>query len=129
MIYYIFGDNGDFSGTSGTETDRSTDVPPPELPAGHVPNWNGHNWGMRDTSGDSLGRAPITRLQFLNRFTDSELAAIYTAAKASVQVEIMLDKFKSAEFIALDDPQTVAGIDALETAGMIAAGRAAEILS
>jgi hypothetical protein len=71
----------------------------------------------------------LTKLQYMSRFTDAELAAIYTAAKASVQVEVWLDKFKLAQEIDLTDPQTIAGVQALEAAGLLAAGRAAEILA
>lgn len=71
----------------------------------------------------------LTRLQFLNLFTDAELAGIYTAAKTVVAIEIMLDKFRAAEFIDKADLQTIGGVTALETAGLIAAGRAAQILA
>lgn len=70
----------------------------------------------------------ITKLEYMNRFHDDELAALYTAAKSVVQVEIWLEKFKVSEFIDLADPRTVAGVNALEAAGIIGAGRAAEIL-
>ena len=71
----------------------------------------------------------ITKLEYMNRFHDSELAALYTAAKSVVQIEIWLEKFKLAEFIDLDDPRTVAGVQALEAGQLIGAGRASEILA
>jgi hypothetical protein len=71
----------------------------------------------------------LTKLAYMNRFTDVELAAIYTAAKSSVQVEVWLDKFKLAEEINLDDQATISGVQALEAAGLLAAERAAEILA
>jgi hypothetical protein len=71
----------------------------------------------------------LTKLAYMNRFTDAELAAIYTAAKSNVQVEVWLDKFKLAEEINLDDQTTIAGVQALEAAGLLAAGRSAEILA
>ncbi|MEI6207285.1 MAG: hypothetical protein WCP20_10915 [Desulfuromonadales bacterium] len=74
-------------------------------------------------------KAQLTRLQFFNRFTDTELVTIYTAAKTVIQIEIMLDKFKSAEFIDTSDPQTIGGINSLEAAGIIVQHRAAEILA
>lgn len=70
----------------------------------------------------------VSKLQYMGRFTDSELAAIYTAAKAVVQVEIWLDKFKLTSEVDLDDPRTIAGLQAMEAAGLIGAGRAQEIL-
>lgn len=71
----------------------------------------------------------LTKLEYMNRFTDVELAAIYTAAKAVVQVEIWLEKFKLAQEISLDDVSTVGGLQAMEAAGLIGTGRAAEILA
>lgn len=76
----------------------------------------------------ATAKAPFTKLEYMNRFTDDELAGIYTAAKTVVQVEIWLEKFKLAEFVSLDDPRTLAGLQALEAAGLLAAGRAAEIV-
>jgi hypothetical protein len=71
----------------------------------------------------------LTKLEYMNRFTDAELAGIYTAAKSVIQIEVWLDKFKLAEEINLDDPATIAGVQALEAAGLLPAGRAAEILA
>lgn len=79
-----------------------------------------------------IPQAPVrilTKLQYMNRFTDSELAGIYTAAKTVVQIEIWLEKFKLATEINLDNPETVAGLMAMEAAGLLTAGRAAEILA
>ena len=70
----------------------------------------------------------LTKLEYMNRFHDDELAAIYTAAKSVVQVEVWLEKFKLAEFVSLDDPRTLAGLQALEAAGLLGAGRANEIV-
>lgn len=71
----------------------------------------------------------ITKLAYMNRFQDAELAAIFTAAKTSVEVEIWLEKFKVAEDIDLADPVTIAGVHALEAFGLIGTGRAGEILN
>jgi hypothetical protein len=71
----------------------------------------------------------LTKLEYMNRFTDAELAGIYTAAKSVIQIEVWLDKFKLAEEINLDDSATIAGVQALEAAGLLATGRAAEILA
>ena len=71
----------------------------------------------------------LTKLQYMNRFTDAELAGIYTAAKSNVAVEIWLEKFKLASEVNLDDSATVAGLQAMEAAGLLAVGRAAEILT
>ena len=71
----------------------------------------------------------LTHLEFMGRFTDAELVGIYTAAKSSVPVEIWLDKFKLASDVDRTDARTIAGLAGMESAGLLAAGRAAEILA
>ena len=71
----------------------------------------------------------ITKLDYMNRFHDDELAALYGAAKTVVQIEVWLEKFKMSEHIDLNDPRTIGGVQALESAGLIAQGRANEILA
>lgn len=74
----------------------------------------------------------ITRLAFLDRFADEEAIAIDLASQgATVQAAAIrryMSKINSAEFIDLDRPDTRTGVQALETAGLIADGRALEIL-
>lgn len=71
----------------------------------------------------------ITVLAFRSRFTQTEKRAIYTAAKTSVDVQIWLDDLAVAAEVILDDVRTEAGVQSMEDAGLISAGRAAEILS
>jgi hypothetical protein len=72
---------------------------------------------------------PLTKLAFMERFTDEELAAIYAAAKTDVRVEVWMDKLKLASEVDLADARTRAGVEALEALGLIGQGRAAEVLS
>ncbi len=88
-------------------------------------------------------RAPqtaITKLGFRNRFTltektDIELAAIDDPAadvatrRASATIRAMLKDLDSASFIDLSRPDTIAGVQLLETMGVLGAGRAAQVLS
>lgn len=74
-------------------------------------------------------KTTLTKLEYMNRFTDTELTGIYTAAKSVVEIEIWLEKFKVTTEVDLTDPRTVSGVQALEDAGLIAAGRAQEILA
>lgn len=74
-------------------------------------------------------KVPLTKLEYMNRFTDAELEGIYTAAKSTIAIEIWLEKFKLATDINLEDARTIAGVQALEAAGLLAVGRAAEILA
>lgn len=71
----------------------------------------------------------ITQLAFLRRFTDAERVAIRTAAKSNAQVEDYLDLLAKSQDVDLTDPLTVGGVQALEAGGLIATGRAAEILT
>jgi hypothetical protein len=71
----------------------------------------------------------ITQLAFMRRFTDAERLAIRAAAKSSPQVEDYLDLLSKSQDVTLTDELTVAGVQALEAAGLIAAGRAVEILA
>lgn len=74
----------------------------------------------------------ITRLAFLNRFTDAEAIAFDLASMgATPQAAAMrryMNKVNAAMYINLDLPETRAGVEALEAGGLLAAGRAAAIL-
>jgi hypothetical protein len=83
----------------------------------------------------------LTISQFRDRFTQDEKRAIYAAAAAVQDVRIWLDDLAAVTVVLdpadqsrvlsgvdLTDPRTVAGVQGLEAAGLIGAGRAAEIL-
>lgn len=90
--------------------------------------WNGSTWeDMPEPEPEPI--RTLTKLQFRNRFTFPEKQAIYAAAEVSVDIRIFLDDINAAENINLDDPATIGGVQALEAGGLIAAGRAVEILS
>lgn len=75
----------------------------------------------------------ITRLGFLDRFTDAEAVAIDLASLgATVQAAGLrryLHKVNSAQHIDLARADLQAGVQALEAAGLLAAGRAEQILT
>ena len=81
------------------------------------------------TDADRATPARLTRLQFLMRFTDAEMQAIVAAADASPALKAALLKWQTAEGITLTDAVTQAGVQALEIAGLIEPGRAAQILT
>ena len=74
----------------------------------------------------------ITRLAFLSRFSDAEAVAIDLASiGATPQAAGMrryMSKVNAATYIDLDRADTRAGVQALEAAGVLAAGRALQIL-
>lgn len=71
----------------------------------------------------------ITRLAMRQRFTTSEMLAIYTAAKTNVFFQLLLDNLSVATFIDLQRPDTIQGIMALVQSGILTAERANEILT
>ncbi|MGZ5545085.1 MAG: hypothetical protein ACXWIU_10455 [Limisphaerales bacterium] len=71
----------------------------------------------------------LTKRAFLERFTPAERVAIRTAAQSSVAIQDYLELVNVSDNIDLTYSTTIAGVQELETAGLIAAGRAAEILS
>ena len=70
----------------------------------------------------------LTHKGFSDRFTDAEMQAILAAAEANAALKTWWEKFKLASDINLDDPATQGGVQALEIAGLIGEGRAAEVL-
>lgn len=70
-------------------------------------------------------------LEFRTRFTQEEKRAIYTAAVDNIDIRIWLDDLMAiteAEGVDTTDERTVAGVQGLEALGLIAKGRALEIL-
>lgn len=81
------------------------------------------------TEADYATPTRLTRLEFLRRFTDTEMQAVVAAADQSPALGAALLKWQTADGIVLTDPLTIAGVQALEIAGLIGEGRAAEILA
>jgi len=71
----------------------------------------------------------ITKREFLTRLTPEEFAAIKAATTQNSTVDYFWQLFMVAEEIDLSHHDTVAGIHMLEAAGLLATGRATEILS
>ena len=103
-------------------------------------NWTGTAWVMRPYVTPLPEPEPepphvprdVSRKAFLSRFTDPEavqidLASIGATVEAA-QVRRYLSKVNAAQHIDLNDPETREGVHALEAVGLIAPGRALEIL-
>ena len=73
----------------------------------------------------------ITKLEYLRRFTTDERVTIRAAAAAAANpvLEDYLKLMELAQEINLDDTDTVAAVQMLEQSGLIAAGRADEVLA
>ena len=82
----------------------------------------------------------LTRLAFLNRFTDAEAVVIDLASidnpagtnperVGQASIRRYMQKINAATFVDIARDDTIAGVNALESLGLIAVGRAVEILS
>jgi len=82
----------------------------------------------------------LTRLAFLDRFTDAEAVAIDLASIdnptgtseeriGQASIRRYMSKIDAATFVDVAREDTIAGVNVLETMGLIGTGRADEILS
>ena len=71
----------------------------------------------------------LTRRAYLGLFTQQERINIRNAAGSSPELYDYLAMLELAEEIDLDDPDTVGAVNMLEMVGLIAAGRADEVLA
>lgn len=75
----------------------------------------------------------ITRLAFLNRFTDAEAISIDLASQGSTvpaaTLRRAMQKINASNFIDLLDPDTIKGTNDLEAFGLLEVGRASIILT
>jgi len=70
----------------------------------------------------------LSRLEFLRRFTAEERVAIRQEGATDPIIYDFLDLLYQAQEVQVDDADTRAGLQYLETKGLLAPGRAAEIL-
>ena len=103
------------------------------------------NWIETDTAGigwtyaDGVFTPPVvvppppvrvlSKVAYLKRFTQTERINIRAAAAVNPVVDDYVQLLNLTNEVDLDDPDTVGGVNALEAAGLLSAGRAAEILA
>ena len=122
-----------------------TITPPPVTTGDEVAQWTGVDWVVLPerppppVTPEPVQDWRITRLAFRSRFTLAEKAAIEFAAldnpsgsqsermQAATLRAYMADVF-AATFIDLAHPDTRAGVQMLEAGGLLAVGRALEVL-
>lgn len=144
MTYYLFDQTGLFVGTSDIWVERSTTIEPLPTP-GYLAYWNGLDWSYVRVQ-DVISRPPpavasrrITKFAFRNRFTQTEKENIElsmldvptgqpSARRAAARLRAYDRDIAVATFVDLDRPDTRNGVLGLEAAGLIEAGRAAQIL-
>ena len=136
MTYYY--DN--YGWLTATPNGRSTGITPPTETAELKANFTGIDWVLVPyvappvivPSTPAVRR--LSKLGFVGRL-GADFASILTAAKANVGIEMfvrMLDwatPDADGTSVDLDDPRVIGALQALELAGIIAPGRAAEILA
>jgi len=71
----------------------------------------------------------ISKLEFRNKFTFNEKAAIYAAAETNVAIKVWLDDLASCEQVDLLSTQTQQGLQFLVSVGLLSEARKAEILN
>lgn len=72
----------------------------------------------------------LTKVAYLKRMTQAERIAIRAAGATNPVVNDYIELMNAVtDVVHLDDPDTAGGVHALEAVGLLAAGRAAEILS
>lgn len=83
---------------------------------------------------ESADPAPVIYPKFLVRdflalFTRGEKLAVKAATRVSDEVGLWYDEMLAAQYITAEDPDTLAGLGALVTAGLLTAARHDEILA
>lgn len=82
----------------------------------------------------------ITKYAFRRRFTDQEkedleLAAAHNPSdtvanrRQAAKIRLWMEDVRQMDFINLEDPKIINGVNAMETNGIVGTGRAAQILS
>jgi len=90
--------------------------------------WDGQNFFAPSVPAAAPTARDLTPVQYLKRFTQAERIAIRAAAASNPVVNDYLQLMNAVtDVVHLDDPDTVAGLNAMEAAGLIGTGRAAAI--
>lgn len=87
---------------------------------------NAYTWQVEPS--DYPSNKSLTHLEFLRRFTLDERIAITQAGLSNTAIADYIKMLDVAKFINTTDSDVAAGVQALEAAGAIDVGRAAEIL-
>lgn len=149
-MHYRYDIYGWFDGTSDDPGPRTTDLAPDNVSTTTTPgelraNWTGYEWLDVEYAEPPPPVEPepeprrVTKLAFRQRFTQPERVALEIAALDDPGAEMpvraqaaalrsYLADVQSATFIDLERPDTRSGVQALEAGGLLAPGRAAEIL-
>lgn len=106
------------------------------IPEGYDPNIHELIYANGDAVGytgsmrtEKPAATKITKLAFKQRMTKNERIAVREAAKTNAEVFDFQDLLDSATYVDLDRQDTIDGVNQLEASGLLADGRASEILT
>lgn len=86
----------------------------------------GPSWAIEDVQPTPTGRTVLSAREFLDRFTNTEYAAV--RASTDVNLQRAYDNLIAADFVDLADPAVGMGLDLMASLGVIDASRKAELL-
>lgn len=128
---YAFDGQGWYTGEVPIGTPGSTTAAPDIASTSATPGDARARWqhGAWTTQAYAPRPRHITGLAFLSRFTATERKGIRSAAKNNADLEDYIALSERASYVDLDRLDTISSTYALEAMGLIAVGRAAEILT
>ena len=105
----------------------------PVLPNVFDPGYSGPAFVTREAEGSEVlnyaaNNVEYDTFDFLRRFTSEERITIRTAAKTNAVLEDFMALLEMSQHVQSTDPDTVAGMQLLEAAGLLGPGRAQQIL-
>jgi len=118
--------SGDLRGESGADIDIPAGMAVKVLP-------QSDNAGLWNSSTLSFDARPVSklesRLDFIDRFTDSEMELIMNSRRTNDKIAVFIQKLDLADEVDRDSSRTTNAVNGLEAIGLIGVGRAAEILA
>lgn len=145
LTYYAFDDQFIFAGSIVIDPfaalpRMATPVPPPTAMPPQVAQWQGIEWVLLDerppyvappepTPAPVPAPPPLSKIEFLRLFTPAEIVAIRAAASTNELVAYYQYMLDATTVVLLTDPDIVSGVPMLEAGGLIAPGRASQILA
>lgn len=97
--------------------------------AGMMAAFPGKSFRLAAQQNTGPTRRVIAKIDFRDRFTQAEKESIHTAAKTSAKLAVWLEDIQSLPAVDLSAELVVKGVQAMESQGIIAAGRSAVILA
>lgn len=114
----------------GREALGLTEAPAqPDVPDGKMLEWQVPNWVLVDGPAPTPPSLAVSQYEFLMLFTTAERVAIRQAATQEPALADWLDLLNRVDLVHLDDAQTIDAVTVLTQAGLLAAGRQAEVLA